>query len=67
MLFKLAVNTKHYDGTFEYEVHNIYCISEMKVTYEAMRDKLDMPLPLILTRANFPGSGRQFSICLHFN
>ena len=23
-----------------------------------MRDKLNMPLPFILTRANFPGTGR---------
>ena len=33
----LAVTARHYDGTLEYDVHNLYGAYEVKATAEALR------------------------------
>ena len=33
----LAVTAHHYDGTLEYNVHNLYAMYEAKATNEALR------------------------------
>jgi alpha-glucosidase (family GH31 glycosyl hydrolase) len=33
----LAVSNSHYDGTLEYDVHNLYGMYESKATAEALR------------------------------
>ena len=33
LFWEIAINAKHYDGTFEYEVHNIFCIAEIKLSF----------------------------------
>ena len=33
----LAVTARHYDGTLEYNVHNLYAHYEVKATAEALR------------------------------
>lgn len=33
----LAVTASHFDGTLEYEVHNLYALYQAKATAEALR------------------------------
>lgn len=51
-----AMTVKHYDGTIEYNVHNLYGLSEAIATNKAMtivREKR----PFVLSRSGFIGSG----------
>lgn len=34
----LAVTSQHYDGTLEYDVHNLYGLYESKATAEALQN-----------------------------
>jgi len=53
----IAMNAKHYGDLLEVNVHNIYNLAQENATYQALKNVLDTPLPFILTRANFAGTG----------
>eukprot|EP00252_Welwitschia_mirabilis_P005561 TRINITY_DN1602_c0_g2_i1.p1 TRINITY_DN1602_c0_g2~~TRINITY_DN1602_c0_g2_i1.p1 ORF type:complete len:511 (-),score=63.16 TRINITY_DN1602_c0_g2_i1:199-1731(-) len=47
----------HYDGTIEYNAHNLYGISEAIMTQTALK-KVRKQRPFVLTRSTFVGSGK---------
>lgn len=51
-----AMTVKHYDGNIEYNVHNLYGISESKATNEAMTT-IRNKRAFVLSRSTFVGSG----------
>jgi alpha-glucosidase (family GH31 glycosyl hydrolase) len=40
------------------DVHNLYGLLDSYYTYQALKEDLNKPLPFILTRSTFPGSGK---------
>lgn len=52
----MSVLAYHIDGTREYDAHNLYGLSECKVTAEAVK-KVRKKRPFVLSRASFTGVG----------
>lgn len=52
----IAMNVKHYDGTLEYNSHNLYGLSEAIATNEALK-ATRKKRPFVLSRSTFLGSG----------
>ncbi|CAL5218429.1 g109 [Coccomyxa viridis] len=52
----LAVTARHYDGTLEYNVHNLYAHYEVMATAKALR-AIRNKRHFIFTRSSFVGSG----------
>ncbi|KAK9915638.1 hypothetical protein WJX75_001864 [Coccomyxa subellipsoidea] len=52
----LAVTSSHFDGTLEYEAHNLYGLYQCKATAEALR-AIRQKRHFIFTRSTFVGSG----------
>eukprot|EP00884_Botryococcus_braunii_P020446 jgi/Botrbrau1/7085/Bobra.0165s0107.1 len=57
----IAVTASHYDGTLEYDVHNLFSYYEVNATFQVLQDlpKADgkRSRPFILTRSTWLGSG----------
>eukprot|EP00891_Asterochloris_glomerata_P007647 jgi/Astpho2/7647/e_gw1.00115.13.1_t len=51
-----GVTASHADGILEYDVHNLYGLSEAVATNAAMQ-KITGNKPFLLSRSSFPGSG----------
>ncbi|CAG86741.2 DEHA2D03190p [Debaryomyces hansenii CBS767] len=54
----ISPNATHYDGTIEYDVHNLYGYMEVNATYNALLEAIPNKRPFILSRATFAGSGK---------
>lgn len=54
----VSPNATHYDGTLEYDVHNLYGFMEVNATYHALLEAIPNKRPFILSRSTFAGSGQ---------
>ncbi|KAK9816809.1 hypothetical protein WJX72_005317 [[Myrmecia] bisecta] len=52
-----GASSTHYDGTTEYDAHNLYGIAMAHATRSALMQLQPSARPFILTRSTFPGSG----------
>ncbi|KAK9808029.1 hypothetical protein WJX73_006288 [Symbiochloris irregularis] len=52
----IAVTAQHYDGTLEYNAHNLYGTYQAKATAEALQ-AIRNKRPFVLSRSSFVGSG----------
>ncbi len=48
----------HYGKLIHKDVHNIYHLAQVAITYKVMSENLKKPLPFILSRSTFPGTGK---------
>lgn len=51
------INTKHYDGTSEYDFHTLYSKYQVVETYNILKKDLKKKIPFIVTRASTVGVG----------
>ena len=59
----LEVDAYHYGGVLEYNVHNLYGITETIATYNAVVELRPTRRPFILSRSTFVGNGRYGGAC----
>lgn len=57
--YTLWTNTTNYDGTVQYDTHNLHGHSMSRVTYDAMLARRPGLRPMVLTRSTFASSGRK--------
>jgi alpha-glucosidase len=55
----IATNTTNYDGTVQYDTHNLHGHMMSQVTHSSMLSRRPSLRPLVLTRSTFAGSGRK--------
>jgi alpha-glucosidase (family GH31 glycosyl hydrolase) len=53
----IYLETKHYDGSTQFNQHNLFGYYNSKASYEYLQNK-GSALPFVLSRATFPGSGK---------
>jgi alpha-glucosidase len=53
------VNTTNYDGTLQYDTHNLYGSMMADATNAAMLKRRDSVRPVVMTRSTFAGIGRK--------
>lgn len=53
------MNTTNFDGTKQYDTHNLYGHMMALTTHTAMLERRPELRPMVLTRSTFAGSGRQ--------
>ncbi|KAF1957012.1 hypothetical protein CC80DRAFT_53359 [Byssothecium circinans] len=57
--FTIQTNTTNYDGTKQYDTHNIHGHTMALATHKAMLARRPELRPMVLTRSTFAGSGRK--------
>ncbi|CAI6319435.1 unnamed protein product [Periconia digitata] len=57
--FTIPMNTTNYDGTKQYDTHNMYGHMMALTTHDAMIDRRPELRPMVLTRSTFAGTGRK--------
>jgi len=55
----LWTNVSNYDGTVQYDTHNLYGHMMSHTTYDAMLQRRPGLRPMVLTRSTFAGNGRK--------
>jgi alpha-glucosidase len=55
----ITTNTSNYDGTVQYDTHNLYGHMMSHITHESMVSRRPALRPMVLTRSTFAGSGRK--------
>jgi alpha-glucosidase len=55
----ILFNTTNYDGTMQYDTHNLYGHMMALTTHESMLTRRPELRPMVLTRSTFAGSGRK--------
>ena len=53
----IDINIKHYDGTSEFDFHNLYSKYQVVETYNILKKYLKKKIPFIITRASTVGVG----------
>ncbi|KAK4212597.1 putative alpha/beta-glucosidase agdC [Rhypophila decipiens] len=54
----LFTNVSNHDGTYQYDTHNLYGTMMATASYNALLARSPNKKPFVLTRSNFPGSGK---------
>lgn len=57
--FTIWTNTSNYDGSWQYDTHNLYGHMMASDTYKAMETRRPGLRPFVLTRSTFAGTGRK--------
>jgi alpha-glucosidase len=55
----IPMNTTNYDGTWQYDTHNLYGYMMASATHESMLNRRPKVRPFVLTRSTFSGIGRK--------
>lgn len=59
--YTIYTNTSNYDGSWQYDTHNVYGHMMAMTTHESMVTRRPGLRPFVLTRSTFAGSGRKVS------
>ncbi|KAH7384493.1 alpha-glucosidase precursor [Pyrenochaeta sp. MPI-SDFR-AT-0127] len=59
--YTIYTNTSNYDGSRQYDTHNVYGHMMAMTTHESMVTRRPALRPFVLTRSTFAGSGRKVS------
>lgn len=59
--YTIYTNTSNYDGSHQYDTHNLYGHMMAMTTHQSMLTRRPSVRPFVLTRSTFAGSGRKVS------